>query len=146
MNHVSSYSQFINEFMDESEFLAVHSEGVKYFPKLKYFETTLKHSTEPVTRFFVNYPKNGGSYSIGQFKGFLAYTKIELVLKWLSQQYRITDQVRSMTTHSVYFKINGTDIRMSDHNSGKFEGSSFIITWKDDPQTAFEAIKNAINK
>ena len=39
----------------------------------------------------------------------------------------------SNTTNSVYFTINGKEIRISDHGSNYFNGENFKITWKTNP-------------
>ena len=145
MDHILKYGDFISEILESSELSAVHAEGLKYYPKLRYFETTLRNDPTPSTRFFTNYPKNKGSYSIHQFKAHIVHVKIDLIMKWLAGRYKLTNVVRSMTTSSVYFNINGTSIRISDHDSTRFDGSKFTLTWKDDPSIVFDSIKQLID-
>ena len=39
-----------------------------------------------------------------------------------------TDITRSMSTHSVYYKLQGKEYRVSDHRSATFQGEQVIIS------------------
>ena len=89
-------------------------EGKKYFPKLKEIDG----------RYYLNYPKNKGSFSESGFKNHLVAYKIEKVIDWLNAK-NIT---YSNSSQSVYFTLNGKNFRISDHKKS-FDGIDITIKW-----------------
>ena len=89
-------------------------EGKKYFPKLKEIDG----------RYYLNYPKNKGSFSESGFKNHLVAYKIEKVIDSLNAK-NIT---YSNTSQSVYFTLNGKNFRISDHKKS-FDGIDITIKW-----------------
>lgn len=124
----------------ESEADAVLMEGIKYFPKLKMRITTTRTNNVPEPRFFSNYPKNKGSFSIGAFKKYLAVYKILQIEKWLKN--KSIKIISSNTTHSIYFNYNGINFRLSDHKSNRNDVTDIIIKW----DTPSQLIVDALNK
>lgn len=90
-------------------------EGKKYFPKLKEIDG----------RYYLNYPKNKGSFSENGFKNHLVNYKIEKVLEWIKAK----NINYSKSTQSVYFTLNGKEFRVSDHKKKSFEGIDITIKW-----------------
>lgn len=90
-------------------------EGKKYFPKLK----------EINGRYYLNYPKNKGSFSENGFKNHLTAYKIEKVLERLTAE----NIYYSRSSQSVYFTLNGKDYRISDHKKKSFDGIDITINW-----------------
>lgn len=122
------------------ELTMLYHEGKKFFPKLKLKVVGTKVQEEPTPRFFLNYPKNKGSYSVYGFKSLLVHEKINKLLDWLNSKFLIKDVNRSRTTNSVYFTLNGKYIRLSDHKKNSFVGKDILINWN----TSGEEIKNLI--
>lgn len=116
----------------------------KIFPHVKQLPTTLKGSTEVVNRYFLNGSANGGSFSENGMKHHLIYTVIQ----------KLVDVAKKMggggfkfakETHSVYFTIRDTDIRISDHYK-PFNGLNIIVQWNTDLISAIPAFQSAVGK
>lgn len=117
-----------NVVIDSNENELLYNEGKKFYPKLKIIDN----------RFYVNYPKNKGSFSVSGFKNLLTNKKIRAVVEWLSKKHQIDNLNFSSTTNSAYFKINSIDYRLSDHRKKSFNGVDLTITW----DTKSEDIRN----
>ena len=125
--YIDSFRYFLKEDIGDELFI----EGRKYFPKLKKIDD----------RYYLNFPKNGGSFSWNGFKNHLINHKIRKIME-IIKEYIINDNY-SNTTQSVYFKMNGKDYRISDHKRGSFDGIDIIIGWK----TSIEdVVNNILNK
>ncbi len=118
--------------IDSGELQRVFNEGKKFFPKLKMFNAKTKNDPNPKLRFFENYPKNRASFSLGGFKAAIASKKTLSIVEWLGKA-GVNDVSYSKTTNSVYFSINNTKVRISDHGSKAFEGVNILITWDTNP-------------
>jgi hypothetical protein len=84
--------------------------GKIYYPKLKVIDS----------RFYINYPKNKGSYSFNSFISLLLSDYIDYLL--LNLKGKVDNLIKSNTTNSIYFEKNNTSYRISDHNKNNFNG------------------------
>lgn len=109
-------------------------EGKKYFPKLKLIDT----------RFYLNYPQNKGSFSIGGFKTCLVLYKIQQILKWLEKKTKIQNLYFSKATISAYFETNNKQVRISDHKKSSFEGLDILITWDTSSKDIVKILEDSI--
>lgn len=105
------------------EFENVYQEGKKIFPKLSI------RKVNGVKRFFLNYPKNKGSFSLNSFKKEIVRQKIKKIYTWLNEKRLVKKINWSQTTLSIYFKFKDKNIRISDHKKNSFEGVDILIKW-----------------
>lgn len=66
------------EILSELDILT--NEGKNLYPKLRVIDVNGK------PRFFLNYPKNKGSFSIAGFKNYLGSEKIKRTVDWLNRK------------------------------------------------------------
>jgi hypothetical protein len=128
----------------DNEVIGVYNEGKKYFPNLSVRNVSTHNDSIEKPRFFINYKKNKGSYTVESFKKHLTYYKIEKTFKWLQQKGKITDYNHSLSTQSIYFKFNGIPVRISDHkssNTGKF----IEVKWDTSPEDILKTAKSNLD-
>jgi hypothetical protein len=114
------------------EYNDVFIEGQKIYPKLKILMATTKSDAVPKPRFFLNYPKNKGSYSLHGMKMDIAKHKIDLVINYLTK-HGVKDIVKSISTNSLYFTLNNKKFRLSDHGRRDFEGVNIVVLYNSSP-------------
>lgn len=88
--------------------------GKKYYPKLKLIDN----------RFYINYPKNKGSFSFSGFIRLLLTDIGDYIFN--SLKHKINNLYKANTTNSIYFSIGSAKFRISDHKKGSFDGNSII--------------------
>jgi predicted GH43/DUF377 family glycosyl hydrolase len=113
MNHIKIFEECSgsNPLFDE---------GKKSFPKLQ----------EIGGRYYLNYPKNKGSFSEEGFKTHLTSHKIVKIVQWLKDKGILVNYSKS--TMSVYFSWNGKYFRISNHGKKAFEGFDILVDWSTD--------------
>jgi hypothetical protein len=144
MKYLKTFENFEPVVLD-SHYQKVFDEGVKYFPKLKCLSTIIRNTTTPQIRFFNNYPKNKGSNSLEGFKKQISNYKMNKIIEWIKKKGDVKNLRPSMSTNTYYFSFNNKEVRISDHNSSKFEGTNFIIKWDTTPEEISVLIKTEFN-
>lgn len=114
----------------EDEIEAVYNEGKKYFPKLKVIDS----------RFYLNYPKNKGSFSLSGFKTHIQHHKRDNTLRWIQKQGKVTN-IKYADTGSLYFKFNDKNMRISNHKK-PFDGEDILIKWNTQAVDISQQIKS----
>lgn len=115
----------------QDEIDSVYDEGKKYFPKLKVIDN----------RFYLNYPKNKGSFSLGSFKDYIFRYKRDNTLRWMQKQGNVSNIKYAEATGSLYFKFNNKNIRISDHKK-QFDGEDILIQWNTSPVDIANQVKS----
>ena len=103
--------------------------------KLPIAETTIPIEGRKVFKIFI--PKDNTYRFTRKVKGYhkesvtinaITKKKIKLMLDWAISKGAY-DIVESNTTNSVYFILNGMEVRISDHSKKSFDGISFVVNW-----------------
>jgi hypothetical protein len=138
MKLLESLHRIINESINDELFRI----GQKYYPKLRLMPTSTKLSPDKVEdRFFINYPKNKGSFHPNQFKKLIISHIIDYVLNNLDKK-QISKLVYSNTTTSVYFSYKGHGYRISDHPKNSDTYRDIVIDYNTDPSEILSQIDN----
>lgn len=134
------YKLFEEVLSNSQEYIDVFNEGKKFFPKLRLDYTTLSGGKKLHLRFFLNYPKNKGSFSLGGFKNHLTFEKISMIKRWLIAKGINLEVSKSIVKSGSFYFFNkeNQQIRVSDHLPKKNDTRpNLIVTWDTKP----EAIK-----
>lgn len=134
--------------MIENTSITVLQEAQKYYPNINLRETIVNEGTKEARtekRYFKsgynpNTARKGGSWSIEGLKHEIVSKKMDFIVKWLKTNLIININ-HSNFTHSIYFKINDTNIRISDHNRKSFTGIDILLKWNMDTETIINQIK-----